>query len=410
MSYSDSFIPIARDSRNFILESLDDASRFGNQLNANFLAQRQIPEQLSRTSLNDLNNRFEIQNRQSTWDTDLERNKLESELGVRTNRYALDDFDSAREAERVLRDAQVKQAQFNLEFQDDERDLKVLELEQRRLAAEGEVEKRTFDRQYDQLIASIPGYAMLPPLERYTRLIDLADMQKVHPNVKARINSDFLENNSRDFQMFNMYVSISKQIESALNAGVDPNSPQLVELKRRANGLRTLGINQDVIMAAAKNGLISIGAATYLLDSAETASPAQDAVNAPVPGGSTPSNVDTGTPVETYQSPTDVQQPHVQQGQAEQPPVQQTQYEQPLITSPIVYQQIAQIDMRPETPPEYRGILFDRSFDQSNIDQKLQVLMDYALYASDMVSDPQTLDFIWNKIESVQNMKTVNGW
>lgn len=441
MAYTDSILTPARDARNFILESLDYAATAGNQFNENFVGQQQIPERLSRTRLNDLNNRFGIEDRQNTWETDLERNRLESELGVRTNRYALDDFDAAREAERRQRDLQLQKAEQELEFFDEERINRRLALDNERLRLEGEIEKRTFDNQYDELIGAIEGYAFLPALERYTRLMDLADARKVHPNVKARINNDFLETNAREFRMFNVYVSLSKQIEDAINRGVDPNSAELQDLRKRANNLRVLGINQEVIAAAARQGLISMESAGYLLDNPATENAAQQAVNAPVAGGEQPSvpdsglmtdtgqpidryvspanggMVDTGQPIDSYESPMEVQAPPAPAPVTqEQAPVPQTaqeatiQYEQPLVTSPMAYSNIVSIENNPSFPPQLRGLLFDRGYDASNINAKIDDLISYAEFAMSVDSDPEALDLIWQKIESVERFRQQNGW
>lgn len=423
MAYTDSILTPARDARNFILESLDYAATAGNQFNENFVGQQQIPERLSRTRLNDLNNRFGIEDRQNTWGTDLERNRLESELGVRTNRYELDDFDAAREAERRQRDLQLQKAEQELEFFDEERINRRLQLDNERLRLEGEIEKRTFDNQYDDLIGAIEGYAFLPALERYTRLMDLADARKVHPNVKARINNDFLKTNAREFRMFNVYVSLSKQIEDAINRGVDPNSEELQDLRKRANNLRVLGINQEVIAAAARQGLISMESAGYLLDNPATENAAQQAVNSPVPGGDQPSvpdsgvMTDTGQPIDSYESPMEVQAPPTPAPVTqEQAPVPQTaqeatiQYEQPLVTSPMAYSNIVSIENNPSFPPQLRGLLFDRGYDASNINAKIDDLISYAEFAMSIDSDPDALDLIWQKIESVERFRQQNGW
>lgn len=382
MAYYDSLIPISDATRNSILGNLEWASRFGNQFKENYVTEQEIPERVSRARLGDATNRFNLQNRMNRWDTDLEQQRIDSELGLRTTRYALDDFDEARSAERTLRDLEVRRSQADLSMLEDKTELERTRLQIDRLNNESEIEKRTFDLMRDRVISQIPNYAALSPAQRYDAEIRIANQIQDSTSknaVIARINKSYVEENNTEFENINQYTRLIEQRKRLIEQGTEPNNPYLKKLNQMIQ-MSELIIPHEFVLSAAKSGLISLETANQIINGDSEDQPAstggleEEVINAPL--------VDT--------SPRNNQAPVPQESQE----IQQTSIE-PDNIGPVYLssEQLAMDPNRPvsnnsnfmenrnDFPQELRGIIDFNNYTESNYDNERQRLLALVAWA-----------------------------
>lgn len=212
-----SFLDVSEQARNQILGSLDWASTFGNQLNENFVDQAEIPEALSRTRLNDANNRFNLSERVQNWNNDLQASGAEAQWNNWSNQYRNSQFDDITQLETLQRDSELMQTRANIDNFEQTQKLQSLQNEQAILETEEAMDKVTFDRMYDQLTASIPDYYSLPPSQRYEAAIDAANERNVPDRVKARIRRNYIESSQEDLENLRKLSSAKQQLTQMEN-------------------------------------------------------------------------------------------------------------------------------------------------------------------------------------------------
>ena len=171
---------IAKSFQDKIFGDLEQAQSFKDNARDSVLADFRIPEELSKTRLNNTNNQFDLQNRLNTFNTDLEKNRLSSQLDLKTTQEGLSTFDeesklreitrqNKMEAEKAAREKYVFLAD-NAGLRNEKLKLEV-EAENARNRAVIEESMNSFEKyqaenEYNSVIDEIGDWATLPQGQR----------------------------------------------------------------------------------------------------------------------------------------------------------------------------------------------------------------------------------------------------
>lgn len=435
-----SFLDVAEQARNQILGSIDWASTFGNQLNENFVGQQEIPERLTRTRLNNLNNQFGISERLQNWTNDLEASGAESQFNNWYNQYRTNEFDDITRLESLQREADLLQSRANIDNFEQSQKLQNIQQEQAILESEEAIDKMTFDRMYEQLVSSIPDYYSMSPSQRYEAATDLANEQGAPDRVKARIRRKYIESSQEDLENLRKLSGAQQQLSQMertmaqlSQAGQNIPASMVTAYANMQNdivGYRTairdlegsarIGLDMGILNPRQVGEILGrpetdfMGLAERFQRSVPLVAKDQPEV--------APIQVNSGTPVQQYEAPpappaVETGQP-VQQYQAPPAPAPQPQ---PAAPRPITvpYQQDVNlenyarrgslregIENDPSFPRDLVGVLSNTQYTSENLPSEISKLIRLRDYI-ETIPDPskrRVMEQLWGiKINSLDN-------
>lgn len=440
MAYSDPLVDVSDRVQKSILDSLGWAATFGNQFNENFVEQQRIAERLSSTRLNDANNRFGLQERNQNWNSDLEGSRLQSQLGVKEGRYALDNFEQSKALEREeqnLRISTLRQQQAEnmarIGLAEQEAVNRRTELEIRRLEQESSLEAATFDRMYEAIEGAVPYDPTTDNYTRYEMLLNEAKRRKSPPQVIARITKAFIEDNADIMEYFG-YWNNARAIVAEMDARGGPSTP---EEQTRYNAMKSLmevtriQIPQGFIEAGMKNKTISGIDGAKFINGDEGSGVAQAAASGVAAEVVTPNmteadfmaiplNPETAAtqPAQqavqgeaqgeaTVQEPAPVTQPAAEPAPAPVPQVTQAFKQPEVVNDPANYVYVESIEQRPDFPAELAGLMktpVNTLDDFISIAEKLNQLKEYYITINaDPIAKSVLADYMKSLLEFANN-------
>lgn len=260
--------------QNFLFNSaFDTVDRLGEQLDRTILRPSEYGRDITANNLDTYNNLYDIADRKQNFGTDLATSRLTSQENRRKAQYSLDTFDERSRIEDLNRQLQLRQNQYSLDTFDEKariedlnREIKLrqnqfqldtLNLDESisRIEKENQLEQLTFDKAYNQFQQSIGDPTTMSRSEYFDRAYSRIREGGVHPNVKARVDSQ-LRDSFKDQQQY-----IDKIVEQVAKAQAIPSLPEDRRESVRQSvilGISTASarLDADLIRTAIANGVI----------------------------------------------------------------------------------------------------------------------------------------------------------
>jgi hypothetical protein len=313
---------IAREVQSKLEDDLSFPLRHKEAFRQSFLADERMPEEMTQTRLNTMNNRFEMQNRANTWNQELTNNQLDAQFeGMRTQ-GEIDSFAAKQRLEDIKR--QSDEQKYRLDMEKDKFDLQNIDRKrevweaqskadiaaekQKLYESEDKITAFGADREFKAIMDKFPDWESMPGSQKAqalweaTRSKDMA----IRNRAKLTIKESVWEPIVPKIKMLEDFI-IAKQVYEGLDA---PTSSQEKEfLSKQAMAQRaTKQFDYETFNYLLDSGIIGSAEVApdvqFFLESAQQSLQAIDpATGAPLPaaGGQPalgPTPVQPATPVD----------------------------------------------------------------------------------------------------------------
>jgi hypothetical protein len=198
---------IAREVQSKLEDDLTFPLRQKEAFRQSFLADERMPEEMTQTRLNTMNNRFDMQNRANTWNQELANNQLDAQFTGMQTQGNIDTFAEKQRLEKLKREADEQK--YRLDMEKDKFDLQNIDRKrdeweakskadiaaekQRLYESEDKITAFGADREFKEIMAQFPDWESMPGSQKAqalweaTRSKDIAIRNRAKLTIKESV-------------------------------------------------------------------------------------------------------------------------------------------------------------------------------------------------------------------------------